>query len=122
MDTMRDVIGRLRPGHVVSWTSTVGLRSYSYVGYYAENNMIYTTATEFNTFVPQTMTLDEFANLIESEGVSLYLATKWEVQDVSAFTPPAPVPSPPVMKYGQPFVRDSVDEAVMLNRLIARED
>ena len=79
---MHDVVRRLAPGSVVAWDSAVGKRSFSYVAFLAQNHMFYTTATELNTYVPQVLTREEFANLIEAEGVPLYLAIDWQVQDV----------------------------------------
>lgn len=87
---MHDVVRRLAPGHVVSWTDGSG--RYTYVGFIAGNGLVYTTATTENRFIPQTMTLTELANLLDNEGASLFLATQWEVQDaIATSTPPPPV-------------------------------
>lgn len=103
---MHDVIRRLQPGHVVSWRDDSGRRGFDYVGYVATNKLLYTTATDLNTSVPQTMTLTEFANYLENIGAALFLATDWQVQDAgqpaSAAQLIAPAPAPAKMPVPQP--------------------
>lgn len=113
---MHDVVRRLQPGHVVSWSTTSG--RYTYIAFVATNRMVYTTATSENTYVPQVMTLTEFANLLDNEGASLFLATNWEVQDAIASSVPSAPPAAMVPRQieGTPlFSQELVDKLLVEN-------
>jgi hypothetical protein len=78
---MYDVVERIAPGHVVSWTQPGLRQDFTYVAYLAPNEMFYTTATEHNDHVAQVLTRLELAELLTNGNFTLYLAVKWEAED-----------------------------------------
>lgn len=70
-----DLVRKLNPGDTISWTDMTG--RFTYVGYMTRSREIYTTATEHNTYVPQVISSQELANLLDHEGVALFKVSQW---------------------------------------------